>query len=119
MGDIIVVRPGTALWRRLSFRRPALAARHRAGARGLHPQTYAVDLGQVLSKYIHETEKNLHRLFEHAERADVLVYDDADALFGHGSAAAAVTMPCPDGLRGCVHLTREEFLGAVAHMRHR
>ncbi|MCE0488294.1 phage tail sheath family protein [Ornithinimicrobium sediminis] len=42
-----------------------------------------VDLGQVVSRYIGETEKNLARLFDRAEQSgQVLVFDKADALFG-------------------------------------
>src|SRR5689334_19271776 len=42
-----------------------------------------VDLGQVVSKYIGETEKNLSRVFAAAEKAGaVLFFDEADALFG-------------------------------------
>lgn len=112
MGDIIVVRPRTALWRRFVPRRAHPSP-------GLHAHLHSVDLDAVLSKYTHETETSLHRLFDRAERADVLVYDDADALFGHGSRARGVTVTCPDGLHGCVHLTRDEFLDAVHHLRHR
>jgi hypothetical protein len=44
---------------------------------------YRVDLGQLVSKYIGETEKNLNRLFDAAHgRAMVLQFDEADALFG-------------------------------------
>ncbi|HAM27366.1 MAG TPA: hypothetical protein DCP11_11890 [Microbacteriaceae bacterium] len=42
-----------------------------------------VDLGEVVSKYIGETEKNLARLFARAEDAGaILFFDEADALFG-------------------------------------
>jgi SpoVK/Ycf46/Vps4 family AAA+-type ATPase len=42
-----------------------------------------VDLSQVVSKWIGETEKNLARVFETAERSRaVLLFDEADALFG-------------------------------------
>lgn len=42
-----------------------------------------VDLSQVVSKYIGETEKNLRRVFEAAEdSAAVLLFDEADTLFG-------------------------------------
>jgi hypothetical protein len=42
-----------------------------------------VDLSRVVSKYIGETEKNLARIFEAAEdSAAVLLFDEADALFG-------------------------------------
>jgi len=42
-----------------------------------------VDLAQVVSKYVGETEKNLQRLFDRAEHANaILFFDEADALFG-------------------------------------
>ncbi len=42
-----------------------------------------VDLSQVVSKYIGETEKNLRRVFDAAEdSAAVLLFDEADTLFG-------------------------------------
>ena len=44
---------------------------------------YRIDLSQVVNKYIGETEKNLHRLFDAAEASDVILFfDEADALFG-------------------------------------
>lgn len=47
---------------------------------------YHIDLSQVVSKYIGETEKNLARLFDAAEGAGViLLFDEADALFGKRS----------------------------------
>lgn len=41
----------------------------------------AVDLSQVVSKYIGETEKHLARLFTAAEAGAVLLFDEGDALF--------------------------------------
>ncbi|MFD3758099.1 ATP-binding protein [Streptomyces sp. NPDC058622] len=42
-----------------------------------------IDLSQVVNKYIGETEKNLSRVFAAAEdSAAVLLFDEADALFG-------------------------------------
>jgi SpoVK/Ycf46/Vps4 family AAA+-type ATPase len=42
-----------------------------------------VDVSRVVSRYIGETEKNLARVFERAERSGaVLAFDEADALFG-------------------------------------
>jgi AAA+ superfamily predicted ATPase len=41
-----------------------------------------VDLSQVVSKYIGETEKNLALLFSAAEDGSVLLFDEGDALFG-------------------------------------
>jgi len=47
---------------------------------------YRVDLSQVVSKYIGETEKNLESVFERAENKDwILFFDEADALFGKRS----------------------------------
>ncbi len=44
---------------------------------------YRIDLSQVVNKYIGETEKNLRRLFDAADSADVILFfDEADALFG-------------------------------------
>ena len=44
---------------------------------------YRVDLSLVVSKYIGETEKNLAKIFDQAERNDwILFFDEADALFG-------------------------------------
>jgi hypothetical protein len=44
---------------------------------------YRIDLSQVVSKYIGETEKNLEKVFLKAEHQDcVLFFDEADALFG-------------------------------------
>jgi hypothetical protein len=44
---------------------------------------YRVDLAQVVSKYVGETEKNLARIFTEAQASDaVLLFDEADALFG-------------------------------------
>jgi len=44
---------------------------------------YRIDLSQVVSKYIGETEKNLRRIFDAAEDGGVILFfDEADALFG-------------------------------------
>jgi hypothetical protein len=58
-----------------------LAAYQIAQALGL--ELVRVDLGEVVSKYIGETEKHLGRLFDRARDAGaVLFFDEADALFG-------------------------------------
>ena len=50
---------------------------------------YKVDLANLVSKYIGETEKNLSRVFDAAEAADVaLFFDEADALMGKRSAVS-------------------------------
>jgi len=52
-------------------------------ANDLQLDLYHIDLSQVVSKYIGETEKNLSRLFDGAESgAGILLFDEADALFG-------------------------------------
>jgi SpoVK/Ycf46/Vps4 family AAA+-type ATPase len=44
---------------------------------------YRIDLSQVVSKYIGETEKNLEKVFQKAESRNwILFFDEADALFG-------------------------------------
>lgn len=46
-------------------------------------EVYRVDLSQVVSKYIGETEKNLENIFRKAETKNwILFFDEADALFG-------------------------------------
>ncbi len=50
---------------------------------------YKVDLANLVSKYIGETEKNLSRVFDAAEAANVaLFFDEADALMGKRSAVS-------------------------------
>jgi hypothetical protein len=47
---------------------------------------YRIDLSQVVSKYIGETEKNLRKVFDAAEGGGaILLFDEADALFGKRS----------------------------------
>ena len=55
-------------------------------AHELRLDLYRIDLSQVVSKYIGETEKNLRRVFDAAEGgAAILLFDEADALFGKRS----------------------------------
>lgn len=57
-----------------------MAAQIIAGDLGL--ELYRVDLSQMQSKYIGETQKNISGLFDRAkERNAVLFFDEADALF--------------------------------------
>jgi hypothetical protein len=47
---------------------------------------YRIDLSAVVSKYIGETEKNLRQVFDAAEEGGaLLLFDEADALFGKRS----------------------------------
>jgi SpoVK/Ycf46/Vps4 family AAA+-type ATPase len=55
-------------------------------ANELELDLYHVDLSQVVSKYIGETEKNLRQVFDSAEQSGaILLFDEADALFGKRS----------------------------------
>ena len=55
-------------------------------AAALRLDLYQIDLSQVVSKYIGETETNLRRVFDAAEAGGaVLLFDEADALFGKRS----------------------------------
>ncbi|HEY7641468.1 MAG TPA: ATP-binding protein [Steroidobacteraceae bacterium] len=62
----------------------ALAAQ--AIARELGTQLLRIDLSRLVSKYIGETEKHLDAVFAEAEQSGaVLLFDEADALFGKRS----------------------------------
>jgi hypothetical protein len=55
-------------------------------ANELRLDLYRIDLSQVVSKYIGETEKNLRRVFDAAQEGGaILLFDEADALFGKRS----------------------------------
>lgn len=52
----------------------------------LNMQMYKIQLSQIVSKYIGETEKNLRRVFTEAKNANcILFFDEMDALFGKRS----------------------------------
>ncbi len=76
------VKPGyTGLFSGPSGTGKTLTASLLGEATGL--KVYQIDLSQVVSKYIGETEKNLSKLFDAAENKDwILFFDEADALFG-------------------------------------
>lgn len=55
-------------------------------ANELRLDLYQIDLSQMVSKYIGETEKNLNQIFTAAESANaILLFDEADSLFGKRS----------------------------------
>jgi hypothetical protein len=55
-------------------------------ANELRLDLYRIDLSAVVSKYIGETEKNLRRVFDAADEGGaILLFDEADALFGKRS----------------------------------
>ncbi len=52
----------------------------------LHMQLYKIQISQIVSKYIGETEKNLRQVFTEARNANcILFFDEMDALFGKRS----------------------------------
>ena len=55
-------------------------------ARQLNMELYKINLSQIVSKYIGETEKNLRAVFREARHAScILFFDECDALFGKRS----------------------------------
>ena len=85
------MRPGggrgrgvTALFAGDSGTGKTMSAEVIAGDLGL--DLYTVDLATVVDKYIGETEKNLERIFAEAAGVNgVLLFDEADAIFGKRS----------------------------------
>ncbi|MFI0487124.1 ATP-binding protein [Actinomadura sp. 9N215] len=74
----------TAMFAGSSGTGKTLAAEVMANELGL--DLFVIDLSQVVSKYIGETEKNLRKVFDAAERGGaLLLFDEADALFGKRS----------------------------------
>ena len=74
----------TALFAGDSGTGKTMAAEVIAGELGL--DLYRVDLATVVDKYIGETEKNLERIFTEAAGVNgVLLFDEADAMFGKRS----------------------------------
>ncbi len=85
------MRPGggrgrgvTALFAGDSGTGKSMSAEVVAGDLGM--DLYAVDLSSVVDKYVGETEKNLERIFTEAAGVNgVLLFDEADAIFGKRS----------------------------------
>jgi hypothetical protein len=85
--------------------RKTLAARTLAGELGTDLVT--IDLGQVASRYIAETEENLARVLEAAAASDlVLLLDEADALFGRRTEIADAHDGYADAVSHLVALLR-------------
>lgn len=55
-------------------------------ANELHMEMYKINISQIVSKYIGETEKNLQAIFTEARNSNcALFFDECDALFGKRS----------------------------------
>ena len=51
-------------------------------AKELGMELYRVDISQLVSKYIGETEKNLSKVFDEAKKGNIILFfDEADAIF--------------------------------------
>lgn len=77
-----VLKPG---YKALFFGPPGTGKTLTAALLGkkMKQDVYRVDLSRLVSKYIGETEKNLAKIFDRAERKGwILFFDEADALFG-------------------------------------
>jgi SpoVK/Ycf46/Vps4 family AAA+-type ATPase len=74
---------------RVLFRGPSGTGKTMAAvalARSTGKELFHVDLGSLVSNYIGETEKNLRLLFKAADEGGaILLFDEADALFGKRS----------------------------------
>jgi SpoVK/Ycf46/Vps4 family AAA+-type ATPase len=85
------LRPGggrgigvTALFAGESGTGKTMSAEVIAGELGL--ELYTINLATVVDKYVGETEKNLERIFSEVDGVNgVLLFDEADALFGKRS----------------------------------
>lgn len=61
-------------------------------AKSLSRPLYRVDLSRTVDKYIGETEKNLARLFDEADRSQaILLFDEADSLFASRTKVGSAT----------------------------
>ena len=55
-------------------------------ARELNMEIYKINISQIVSKYIGETEKNLQAVFTEARNSNcILFFDECDAIFGKRS----------------------------------
>ena len=95
-------------------------------ARELRLDIYHIDLSQIVSKYIGETEKNLRQVFDAADGGGVvLLFDEADALFGkrtevhdshdrYANIEVSYLLQRMESYRGLAILTTN-FKGAIDH----
>ena len=89
-------------------------ATSQALAADLGRDLYRVDVSQLISKYIGETEKNLDRVFAAAAKAGaVLFIDEADALFGKRSTVKDSRDRYANAEIACLLKKIDEFDGLV------
>ena len=73
-----------------------------------------IGLSEFVSKYVEETEKNLEKVFDGAERAGaILFFDEADDLFGKRSEIEEHDGPVLIGVRSIKSIPDELRKGLV------
>lgn len=83
-------------------------------ARELDLPLYRVDLSQIVNKYIGETEKNLKRVFDAAEKLRcILFFDEADVLFGKRTDVKNSNDRFANGETGYLLQRMESFTGVA------
>ena len=92
---------------------PELHAGAELVAKSLGLRLFRVNLSQVVSKYIGETEKNLEMVFARAESKNwVLYFDEGDALFGRGDQSSGSQSPSAEAGTGIL-VKLERYRGFV------
>ncbi len=77
-------------------------------------EVYRIDLSMVVSKYIGETEKNLAKIFDTAQRKEwILFFDEADSLFGKRTEASSSNDRYANQQTGYLLQRIEDFPGVV------
>ena len=62
-------------------------------ARELDMELFRVDLSRVVSKWIGETEKNLGKVFDEAQRSNaIILFDETNALFARRTDASKIAL---------------------------
>lgn len=73
---------------------------------------FRIDLGQLVSKYVGETEENLNDMFDRAAEMDgILFFDEADALFGNRNEVSDSHDQCANNEVGYLLSKIEKFEG--------
>jgi SpoVK/Ycf46/Vps4 family AAA+-type ATPase len=83
-------------------------------AHELSVDLYEFDLQRIVSKYIGETEKHLDDFFKAASDSDaVLLFDEADALFGKDASSVEESGQYPNLNLGLLRQRIESYNGVV------
>lgn len=81
-------------------------------ANELNLDIYRIDLSQVSSKYVGESEKNLARIFDTAKNSNaILFFDEADSLFAKRTGVGSSTDKYANAETGFLLQKMEEYRG--------